>query len=285
MATLMELTGRTHLSYSSLNTYLSCGEKFRLQRVVTTPEAPAFWFPGGTAVHTGTEIYDLAIEVDGATHSDAVLSAVKGFHHKFDEELARYDDANPGATWKAGGRKTIANPAGENEAWWRTDGPVQVGNYAAWRHDTTDLVIWRTPTGEPAIELAFETFFAGDTTPIHGYIDRIMADPGGNLYVVDIKSGSRVPSDLTQLAVYATAVETAYDVRPQFGAYYMTRKAALTPAMDLNRWNARMLSPWFNGAKEGIEAERFIPRLSMDCSYCSVADFCYAKNPAINVPN
>jgi hypothetical protein len=279
MTTLTELTGKPYLSYSSLNTYLSCGEKYRLTKIESIPQKPAFWLAGGTAVHTGTEVYDLCRVVDGTSHDEAVKAALNGFTHKFNTELAQHPDEE----WSVGGRATKANPDRENEAWWRENGPLQVENYALWRQANPQFTIWEGPEG-PAIEYPFTTSFAGEDTPSHGFIDRIFQDQGSNLYVVDIKSGTRQPADVTQLAVYATAIEHTTGIRPQFGSYYMTRTAYLTAPMDLNRWNADMLGPWFRIAKEGIEAGRFLPRLSMDCGFCSVQSFCYAKNPDVSIP-
>lgn len=47
-----------HISYSSLTTWLDCGWKYYLSRVKQIGEQPAWWFYGGTAVHTATEVYD-----------------------------------------------------------------------------------------------------------------------------------------------------------------------------------------------------------------------------------
>lgn len=279
MATLTDLTGKPYLSYSSLNTYLSCGEKYRLTKIEAIPQKPAYWLAGGTAVHTGTEVYDLSRTLDGASHEDATEAAILGFHNKFNAELAK----NPDEEWSIGGRATKANPDRENESWWRINGPEQVVAYGEWRVANPQYSIWEGPDGI-GIEYPFTTEFAGIDTPTHGFIDRIYQDQAGNLTIVDIKSGSRQPADITQLAVYATAIEEQNGIRPQFGAYYMSRTAYLTAPMDLNRWNADMLGPWFRIAKEGIEAGRFLPRLSSDCGYCSVQAHCYAKNPNVSIP-
>lgn len=50
----------SHLSYSQVETLLSCGEKYRLTKIVQVPEQPAWYLIGGSAVHTATEAYDLA---------------------------------------------------------------------------------------------------------------------------------------------------------------------------------------------------------------------------------
>lgn len=50
----------SYLSYSQMETLLSCGEKYRLTKIVQVPEQPAWYLIGGSAVHTATETYDLA---------------------------------------------------------------------------------------------------------------------------------------------------------------------------------------------------------------------------------
>jgi len=47
-----------HISYSALTTYLDCGWKYYLTRIVKVAERPAWYFVGGSAVHTATEVYD-----------------------------------------------------------------------------------------------------------------------------------------------------------------------------------------------------------------------------------
>ena len=47
-----------HVSYSALTTYLDCGWKYYLTRVEKLVEHPTWYFCGGSAVHTATELYD-----------------------------------------------------------------------------------------------------------------------------------------------------------------------------------------------------------------------------------
>lgn len=50
-----------HVSYSQFNEFVGCGERFRLTRIIGISEQPAYWFAGGTAVHTATEAIDRAL--------------------------------------------------------------------------------------------------------------------------------------------------------------------------------------------------------------------------------
>lgn len=47
-----------HLSPSQINTMLTCGEQYRLERVVRVPSRPMWAGIGGSAVHKVTEILD-----------------------------------------------------------------------------------------------------------------------------------------------------------------------------------------------------------------------------------
>lgn len=52
--------GPTYVSYSSFCQYLRCGKSWQLARLLEVREDPAWFFAGGSAVHTATEIYDRA---------------------------------------------------------------------------------------------------------------------------------------------------------------------------------------------------------------------------------
>lgn len=55
----------TYLSYSQFTTWLECGEKYRLTRIVQVPEDPAWFFAGGHAVHAATEAIDKILAGEG----------------------------------------------------------------------------------------------------------------------------------------------------------------------------------------------------------------------------
>lgn len=50
-----------HISYSQLSTWLDCGWKYYLSRIVKVPEEGSWWLPGGSAVHLATERFDKAL--------------------------------------------------------------------------------------------------------------------------------------------------------------------------------------------------------------------------------
>lgn len=51
-------TGPVYRSYSSFTGWLNCGKAWQLSRLVDVGEQPAWWFAGGKAVHSASEVYD-----------------------------------------------------------------------------------------------------------------------------------------------------------------------------------------------------------------------------------
>jgi hypothetical protein len=47
-----------YISYSQVTTWLDCQWQWLLTRKYDTPELPAWWFVGGSAIHSATETYD-----------------------------------------------------------------------------------------------------------------------------------------------------------------------------------------------------------------------------------
>lgn len=53
-----ENTTPEYLSYSQFTTWLACGEQYRLTRILKVDENPAWFFAGGTAIHTAADAID-----------------------------------------------------------------------------------------------------------------------------------------------------------------------------------------------------------------------------------
>jgi len=119
------------------------------------------------------------------------------------------------STWRAGGRATIANPNKEDGDWWQANGLSMVNNWVSFRNAEHNLELWVTPQGVPAIELVFNMNLDG--VMVKGALDRMMVLPNGDLVVLDIKSGARMPSSDFQLGIYAVAMEGVFGIRPKYG--------------------------------------------------------------------
>jgi len=257
-----------HLSHSAISAVASCGEKFRLERVVKVPRTPSWALVGGSAVHAATETLDkqdFGLPVDGPV----------SFAEAFEAEIkarAQESGTDPDS-WRASGRASKEWPEKESRKWWLANGPSMVVNWRNYIHRAQDMrtFIWITPDGQPAIELKFETEMFG--FPVVGYIDRIMENPNG-IFPVDLKSGANMPKDCDQLYLYALAVEEMFGNLPRMAAYYMNRTGAMFPC-EVKKDTADRIRYRVETAAKMVKNEIFLPNSSMLCNYCEVRDYCY----------
>lgn len=208
--------------------------------------------------------------------TDEELGAL--FEYELAQEVAGLTEASgvDPEQWRAGGRASKAWPNKENGAWWRANGADQVIKYAQWREQTAHLLpLWETPAGLPAIEVEINVAFR--SVPVKMFIDRVFVVAAeGTLVVVDLKSGGREPETAHQLGFYASGMEALWGIRPQYGAYYMTRKAALTPFAPLDHYSIDQLGRELEEFNRAVDAGIFLPRRGSHCKSCGVARACAA---------
>lgn len=262
------VSGPDHLSYSGLNTYNECGEKFRLTRIVKVPEMPGWALVGGRVVHTATENLDW-LEMTGELRGPIT------FKECFDEEIQRElnESGIPSDQWKISGRPSKTWPNKEDEAWWRYHGQSFVDKYVLWRNRYPGT-IWITPEGKPAIEIGINANIGG--VDVTGYIDRIFEEPDRSLRIVDLKAGRTTPTSPLQLATYSCGLASDWP-RPSRGSYFMARDGMLVGNYDLTLSLAQ-LEYEYGGAWRAIQQGYFPAKTGFMCGYCSVKDFCWAKD-------
>jgi len=281
---LLTKTGKAHVSYSALDGWLQCGERYRLERIVGAEQGPAYWFAGGTSVHTGTEWLDAHLWAEPGDYNGAVEIGVAKFHETFEKEL----DAGAGQEWRAGGRATKAFPNKEDAAWWAVHGAVMVQNYGVWRENNEHLSLAAFVASDdgqiPGIEIPIDFEMTGGVK-VRGYIDRVFIDQSDNLLIVDLKSGSREPASPLQLAIYRIGLEKCYGVKANLGSFYMTRKGELSGIEDVSRLDEAMIARWFRDFTQAVENDIFIPHVTSMCGTCSVQNECYAYSPSAVTPD
>ena len=76
-----------------------------------------------------------------------------------------------------------------------------------------------------------------------GYIDRAMVDPQGQIFLIDLKTGSYKQSR-EQLDVYAELMRQHYNVSPDFGQYYMARKGEITDTSAFDKSSENLAHWW-----------------------------------------
>ena len=186
--------------------------------------------------------------------------------------------------WRVGGRRTKAQPDGEDYEFWQAEGLRQVETYLDW-YRKSGWQIATMPDGKPGIEWQAEVTFS--ESHVRLIIDAVYqlnlppwTEPDADtMVVVDYKTGSRSPSSgPIQLGLYASALERVYGVRPKWGAIYMSRKGVLDSLIDLTPWSIEFFEYQFGAMQAHIDTGLLPPNVGDHCGFCSFADYCVAVN-------
>lgn len=196
------------------------------------------------------------------------------------DELAESREKSPSyevGDYSVTGRAAAKYGGKKNADWWADNGPLLVDSWLEWRKKTRwDL--WETPEGKPAIELEFNILLPGDI-PVKMLLDRVFVTPVGEIVVVDIKTGSRMPETPEQLGLYATGMELTYGkhLRPTWGFWWNALKGEHSQPFNLDMYTPSFFAEMYRGAVAGINAGCFLPEPKNGCSsWCGVRDYCHA---------
>jgi hypothetical protein len=284
----------SRLSYSSLNSYAECGERWRLERGHKLNKSTWFATIAGSAVHAITEAIDLdelGLYQEGysAREDEDLYKIYNGEIPTFKQEFDRLLDIEEenGVKVKPSGKvaKSITLNGGPNKKdydWWLTRGPEMIEAWMEWKVES-GYTIATMPDGTPGVEVVLDVPFADEKQL--GFIDRVMFDSDGELVIIDLKMGD-LPKSKLQLGNYKVALERKYGIRAKFGAYWMGKDGQLTPLTDLSVYTAPYLDSLYGQVWKGIRAGVFLPNVTSMCNGCGVKDYCRAVggNKAITIP-
>ena len=204
------------------------------------------------------------------------FDAAAAFIEAFDNELSQIPE---GTEIRTSGRSSKAHPHGEDDGWWRTEGPTMVEAWIDWRDRNPGWTTWVSPDGTLGIEL--ELMVPIDGEPIKLFIDNVMAtEPdNGRPVVVDKKSGGMDPYWMFQLGLYKVALETVWpDVKVAGGAYWMARKGELSGIVPLDSFTPKLVGTYARRVKEIRARGAYLPSVGSGCKQCGVGRFCAANN-------
>ena len=172
---------------------------------------------------------------------------------------------------RVGGRATKVNPNKEDIGYWQTQGPMWVEQYIAWRKQNPNWKIWTTPDGRPAIELELIPVVAD--VPVKMVIDRIF-DVDGQLVIVDLKTSKNTPTSTLQLGFYKLGLEETFDVKINWGNYYMSRGSNTVEMVDLSGYTYEKMEYLVKGFDKARRAGVFLPNTN-SCQYmCGLTAHC-----------
>ncbi|MDG9711125.1 RecB family exonuclease [Streptomyces sp. DH10] len=251
-----------HRSVSQYQTFVRCGEAYRLEKVAKAPQTPAAWFHQGTAFHEAVELW----EKSNRRHGPDQMA--EWFETAWQREHAKALEVEPDTSkWLTGGK---IKPAVDIERR-HEKGLAQVDAYF-WYAQEAEWKIWEPAEGIKAIELPFELDLDG--VRVIGYIDQVVEYPDGHLRVRDLKTGTKLPDTAFQLAMYDHALDDMFGVKPGFGDFYMAKNNAPTDPWNLQDYTREKITRWLKNMDQAVKLGLFLPNPGDACRTCNVRRFC-----------
>jgi putative RecB family exonuclease len=247
---------RDHLSYSQLNTYLTCPLRYKLHYVEQIPSA--FTSAGlvfGSAMH----------EAVGAFYHQHLL----GDSLRVDQMLDVYREA-----WQNGDESEIRFFNGDDKDSLREKAQQMLEAF----HSAFDPSI-----SVLGVEEFFEFQIEG-LPPFCGYIDLIEQSAGGVITIADLKTAARKPNNESahqnlQLTAYSVGVEALgftsetvnlrLDVLTKTKEPQMVRLETTRTEDERDRFIKLAQHVW-----NAIEREAFFPKQDWACKQCAWSDPC-----------
>ena len=249
-----------YLSFSQISSYLSCGERYRLERIEKVEVPDSWWFIGGRAVHSTIE----EVVQSGNYDTDEIFTTF------FNAEIGDQDKSQIRASGK-----------GEGEEWWRSNGPEMVKKFFTFLDDSPYFIA--TLNGKPAVEIGLTGEFGG--VPVRGYADLVLGhEETLDLTLADIKTGATAPKFPLQLGIYARLMELNLGVRVRKGAYFMARKGELTTPVDLDQYTDETIALFTQKVNQAKELGLYLPNPGMFCGSCAVKDRCRVGHLITSTP-
>jgi hypothetical protein len=254
-------------SYSALQDYTTCGQKYYLRRVAEVGQEISLGAVAGKAFHTATETWDLTGEwPDWAEH---LVSAI---------EVEEFHSGVPLSKWRISGRKTAAAPNKEDpDHWINVLGPGLMEQYETWQYTNNLAIVQDLPPDADGrtTGIEYRLAFRVGTVDMVAYVDRIMRDADGNIGVVDIKTGAR-KQRTAQLPTYIIGLQKT-GIPATWGTLYYARKGEHDKPRFYTAWTEHRLTMLYEQAEAMRKQGFYLPSPSEDCSWCSVRDHCDFK--------
>lgn len=242
-----------HLSYSSLTTWERCHKSYQLSRILHAQAQPAWYFVGGTAVHSALEDHD---------NGKPVKEWKDYFYPEVRKALAREPDHK---SWLSGGNPDEPD---QGDAW-MTIGPQCIDNWKGFTSGVFQV---------DAVELDVTQRLPGSHLKIKGFVDSVGVHKEHGRMIVDRKTGKNKPKDKgLQVKVYtALYLMTTGEVINK-GAYFMAREGVLSKVYEFDPMETLLdMGKKFKTVAAEIGAGDFPAKVEYSCRFCDQAPNCFA---------
>jgi putative RecB family exonuclease len=231
------------LSYSSINTYETCPQKFKFQYEDRLPTSPSPALAFGDSLHQALHRFH--------SRPVPVAPSLEELQEMLESVWVRdgFTDASEERMYLDHGRQVLAQYHREN------------------------AVTYRIPA---ALEFRFTIEVEG--VRLAGVIDRMDRIPGGGYEIIDYKTNRRLPPqdridrDL-QLSIYALAAKEVWGIEPErLTLYYLLpgqRMSTTRTAADADELRRRI-----GTVAERVGAGMFEPRENPLCNWCEFQELC-----------
>jgi RecB family exonuclease len=231
------------LSYSSINTYETCPQKFKFQYEDRLPTSPSPALAFGDSLHQALHRFH--------SRPVPVAPSLEELQEMLESVWVRdgFTDASEERMYLDHGRQVLSQYHRENAA------------------------TYRIPA---ALEFRFTIEVEG--VRLAGVIDRMDRIPGGGYEIIDYKTNRRLPPqdridrDL-QLSIYALAAKEVWGIEPErLTLYYLLpgqRMSTTRTAADADELRRRI-----GTVAERVGAGMFEPRENPLCDWCEFQELC-----------
>ena len=252
------------LSPSKVSSFRDCALAFRFTAIERLPDPATVWTVKGTLVHRALELlfWNHPQGARSPAAASAELAAAWASLQDDPDYLSLGLDADQAGGFVSDAEQLVAN-------YFLLEDPDQI-----------------TPVG---IELTLEARL-GDVR-LRGILDRLDLTPGGDLVVVDYKTG-RAPapayeqSKLAGVQLYALLCQEVLGRRPvQVKLLHLKEPTVITAEpseQGLNGQRTKTLAVW-SAIERACRDEDFRPKTGPLCRFCRFRDFCpaYGGDPSL----
>ena len=244
------------LSPSRAAYFKQCPQLFRYRAVDRLPEPTSTHQARGTAAHLALErLFDLPADQRSAERLFDLFRAAWTELRRDPEYAGLFDTVDEERAWGMESLEVIAN-----------------------------YLTLEDPAAVSPIDRELELTEDLDGIAVRGILDRLDEQPDGKLVIIDYKTGAAPPERYAlpaffALKIYALLVERRFGRPPdELRLMYLGSSTVYSIRFDRGSLNGteRQILALAKAIRRAIEQDRFPPRPSALCSWCSFQDICPA---------